>query len=177
MSASLVSASLVSAFLVSASLMSASFVAVHESQPNESQPLFFILHCGLHGRNFDAIACSIHPSLDSRAHQVNFAGNPPLNTKYITAKGKKDLAVSWNEELWLPVMIPTMTRRVEVVVRCFSFPPPSPSSLHECLLKSRGSTSESPCFGKLATAVDVLQRWALACGPIVSTGLGFRPLG
>lgn len=48
--------------------------------------------------------------------QASFAGNPPLRTKWITAKGKGDLAVKWNEQMWLPVMMPTMTSRIEVSV-------------------------------------------------------------
>lgn len=67
--------------------------------------------------------------------QVLFAGNPPAKTKWVTAKGNSGelseqfvhwcdifcsqvhfVAVNWNEELWLPVMLPTMTSNIEVSV-------------------------------------------------------------
>ena len=46
--------------------------------------------------------------------QVSFAGNKPLSTKYVSVKGEKDLKCSWREELWLPVLLPTMTSQIEV---------------------------------------------------------------
>ncbi len=58
------------------------------------------------------------PALDANGTdafvEVNFAGNKPLATKYKAIKGTKDLACEWKEELWLPVLLPTMTSKIEV---------------------------------------------------------------
>ena len=53
--------------------------------------------------------------------------NPPLHAlahmlrgtehcRVIDVRGKKDLAADFNEQLWLPVMTPTMTSTIEVIV-------------------------------------------------------------
>jgi hypothetical protein len=47
---------------------------------------------------------------------VTFAGNDPLKTKFVTSHGKANLTCVWNEELWLPVLTPTMSNKIEVAV-------------------------------------------------------------
>ncbi|KAA0148152.1 hypothetical protein FNF31_07464 [Cafeteria roenbergensis] len=52
--------------------------------------------------------------------QVDFAGNPSARTPWVARKGKHDTAlnVSWTSknQLWIPVMVPTMTTGVRVAV-------------------------------------------------------------
>lgn len=46
--------------------------------------------------------------------QVEFGSNPPLKTKVRKAKGRGDLSVEFNEALYLPVMVPTMSNRIAI---------------------------------------------------------------
>lgn len=46
--------------------------------------------------------------------QVVFAGNVPIRTHVRTAKGAGGLTVSFNQQLWVPVMVPTMTQRIDL---------------------------------------------------------------
>jgi hypothetical protein len=60
------------------------------------------------------------PSMDANGGidafvEAIFSGTKPLRTKYVHAKGKQNLAASWQEELWIPVVVPTMTSHVELV--------------------------------------------------------------
>lgn len=54
--------------------------------------------------------------------RVTFAGNPPLKTKHVTGKAtdktkrRNGINVAWNEELWIPVVVPTMSNKVEVAL-------------------------------------------------------------
>ena len=47
--------------------------------------------------------------------QAEFAGNKPQRTRWVTSKGRTgSLRVEWNQEFWLPVMVPTMTDRISI---------------------------------------------------------------
>lgn len=53
--------------------------------------------------------------------QVDFAGNPPARSRWMSVKEKKEgdsLCVRWttDNELWVPVFVPTMTTAVRVAV-------------------------------------------------------------
>ncbi len=47
---------------------------------------------------------------------VNFCGNPTLRTKAYKAKGKESLDVAFMQELWLPVMYPPHSKRIDISV-------------------------------------------------------------
>ena len=47
---------------------------------------------------------------------VEFGSNPPLRTRVRTSKGKGNLRVAFNEALYLPVWVPTMTNRIAISV-------------------------------------------------------------
>jgi hypothetical protein len=57
--------------------------------------------------------------------QVDFAGNPPARTPWVACKGPptQPLNVTWNlnNQLWIPVMIPTMTTGVRCSVNDYDF--------------------------------------------------------
>ena len=57
----------------------------------------------------------LQPGIDAYV-RVNFAGNPIARTKYVNVRGHKDLSAEFNTQLWLPVMTPTMTSNIEIVV-------------------------------------------------------------
>ena len=49
--------------------------------------------------------------------EASFAGNPPIRTKYKTVKGVSgQLAANFDTELWMPVLTPTMTNRIELTL-------------------------------------------------------------
>ncbi|CAM9402960.1 unnamed protein product [Ectocarpus sp. 12 AP-2014] len=48
--------------------------------------------------------------------QVDFAGNPPLRSTAVKAKGRDGLSPGWAQELWLPVMVPTHSTSIDLSV-------------------------------------------------------------
>ncbi|CBN80088.1 conserved unknown protein [Ectocarpus siliculosus] len=46
--------------------------------------------------------------------QVDFAGNPPLRSTAVKAKGRDGLSPGWAQELWLPVMVPTHSTSIDL---------------------------------------------------------------
>lgn len=48
--------------------------------------------------------------------RVDFAGNPKCKTSVVTVKGEKRLSPIFLEELWIPVMVPTMAERISISV-------------------------------------------------------------
>ncbi|CAM9715505.1 unnamed protein product, partial [Sphacelaria rigidula] len=48
--------------------------------------------------------------------KVDFAGNPPVRTKAVRAKGRDGLSPGWAQELWLPVMVPTHSTSIDLSV-------------------------------------------------------------
>ena len=65
---------------------------------------------------------------------------PSILLQVVRADGEGNLSASFNQSLWLPVMVPTMTNMIKVRVQdrdkvsaapCFHLPPcPLPSFLH-----------------------------------------------
>lgn len=53
--------------------------------------------------------------------EVRFAGNAPARTQAITRKGRRNLKVEWNRELWIPFQTPSFTSRIEVAVYDYDF--------------------------------------------------------
>ncbi|KAF0699652.1 Aste57867_9797 [Aphanomyces stellatus] len=49
--------------------------------------------------------------------RVDFAGSKKCKTNVVTVKGARNLVVPFHEELWIPVMVPTMSRRITISVR------------------------------------------------------------
>ncbi|OQS05760.1 dysferlin [Thraustotheca clavata] len=49
--------------------------------------------------------------------RVDFAGNVKCKTSVITIKGSRNLSANFLEELWIPVRMPTMSRRITLSVR------------------------------------------------------------
>ncbi len=45
-----------------------------------------------------------------------FAGNPPLSTQYKKVTGVPPYEAHWNEDLWLPVLAPTMANMIKLTV-------------------------------------------------------------
>lgn len=48
--------------------------------------------------------------------QVEFGGNPAAKTSVVTIKGTSGLAPAFYEELWIPIMMPSMASRIDVSV-------------------------------------------------------------
>jgi hypothetical protein len=48
--------------------------------------------------------------------QVEFAGNPPCRTTVVTVGGRANLVAAWEEEVWVPVTLPTMSDVVTLSV-------------------------------------------------------------
>eukprot|EP00937_MAST-01D_sp_MAST-1D-sp2_P005539 g5539.t1 len=48
------------------------------------------------------------PSIDAFV-QVEFGGNPAVRTTVVTEAGDANIVCVWEEELWIPVMVPTMS--------------------------------------------------------------------
>ncbi|RHY25693.1 hypothetical protein DYB32_008158 [Aphanomyces invadans] len=49
--------------------------------------------------------------------RVDFAGNRKCKSSVVTVKGTSNLTVPFYEELWIPVMMPTMSRRISLSLR------------------------------------------------------------
>ena len=49
--------------------------------------------------------------------RVRFGGRTLAKTRIRTQKGNFDLDPIWNEELWIPIVVPTMTKRVDSDLR------------------------------------------------------------
>ena len=88
---------------------------------------------------------------------VTFAGNTPLKTKHPNKKGPAPIAVAWNEQLWLPVTVPTATSTITCLVEDWD---------------RLGENDKVPCSGPL------LARWREQrtgdCRSVFSTYLGRR---
>lgn len=48
--------------------------------------------------------------------QLEFGGAPPAKTTKIAVEGKKDLAPSFEEELWVPVWVPCPSKRATLSI-------------------------------------------------------------
>ncbi|CAM9162703.1 unnamed protein product [Scytosiphon promiscuus] len=55
------------------------------------------------------------PSINALV-QVDFAGNPPLRSTPVKAKGRDGLSPGWAQELWLPVMVPAHSSSIDMSV-------------------------------------------------------------
>ena len=97
--------------------------------------------------------------------QVDFAGNPPCKSSVVTVKGTHFLNVTFLEDLWLPVSVPTMASKINISVW-------DKDRTSKDDLVARVVLNWNDVIGQEAT--DASQRWVNLYGPPLTKSLSTK---